>query len=113
MRRLYQDKASGAKAGRVELMRLWEALRPDDTLIVWRVDRLGRSLKHLIETVEQLDALGVGFQSLTENIDTTTGGGKLVFHIFAALTEFERTLTRERTPDSVGQEQAASGAGTT
>lgn len=64
---------------------------------MWRLDRLGRSLKHLIETVEKLEALGVGFQSVTEAIDTTTSGGKLVFHIFAALAEFERTLIRERT----------------
>ncbi|MFO1419368.1 MAG: recombinase family protein [Candidatus Competibacteraceae bacterium] len=95
--RIYQEKVSGARAERAELARLLEALRPGDTLVVWRLDRLGRSLKHLIETVEHLDALGVGFQSLTETIDTTTSGGKLVFHLFAALAEFERTLIRERT----------------
>lgn len=65
--------------------------------MVWRLDRLGRSLKHLIETVEQHEAMSVGFQSVTEAINTTTSGGKLVFHIFAALAEFERTLIRERT----------------
>ena len=95
--RLYEEKESGAKADRPELRRLLEALRSGDTLVVWRLDRLGRSLKHLIETVEQLEALGVGFRSVTEAIDTTTSGGKLVFHIFAALAEFERTLIRERT----------------
>jgi len=95
--RLYEEKESGGKADRPELQRLMEALRMGDTLVVWRLDRLGRSLKHLIETVEQLEALGVGFQSVTEAIDTTTSGGKLVFHIFAALAEFERTLIRERT----------------
>ena len=95
--RLYEEKESGGKVDRPELQRLMEALRPGDTLVVWRLDRLGRSLKHLIETVEQLEAIGVGFQSVTEAIDTTTSGGKLVFHIFAALAEFERTLIRERT----------------
>jgi DNA invertase Pin-like site-specific DNA recombinase len=74
-----------------------EALREGDILVVWRLDRLGRSLKHLIETIEKLEEQGVGFQSVTENIDTTTSGGKLIFHIFAALAEFERTLIRERT----------------
>lgn len=95
--RLYEEKESGGKVDRPELMRLIEVLRAGDTLVVWRLDRLGRSLKHLIETVEQLEALGVGFQSVTEAINTTTSGGKLVFHIFAALAEFERTLIQERT----------------
>jgi len=95
--RLYEEKESGGKADRPELLRLMEALRSGDTLVVWRLDRLGRSLKHLIATVEHLEATGVGFQSVTEAIDTTTSGGKLVFHIFAALAEFERTLIRERT----------------
>jgi DNA invertase Pin-like site-specific DNA recombinase len=95
--RVYEEKESGGKADRPQLLRLMEALRSGDTLVVWRLDRLGRSLKHLIETVEKLEAMGVGFQSVTESIDTTTSGGKLVFHIFAALAEFERTLIRERT----------------
>lgn len=95
--RIYEEKESGGKVDRSELARLLEALRSGDTLVVWRLDRLGRSLKHLIETVELLEALGVGFQSITEAVDTTTSGGKLVFHIFAALAEFERTLIRERT----------------
>ena len=95
--RLYEEKELGGRVDRPELLRLFEVLRPGDTLVVWRLDRLGRSLKHLIETVEKLEALGVGFQSVTEAIDTTTSGGKLVFHIFAALAEFERTLIRERT----------------
>jgi DNA invertase Pin-like site-specific DNA recombinase len=95
--RLYEEKESGGKVDRPELLRLIEVLRTGDTLVVWRLDRLGRSLKHLIETVEHLEALGVGFRSVTEAIDTTTSGGKLVFHIFAALAEFERTLIRERT----------------
>jgi len=95
--RIYEEKESGGRADRPELLRLLDALRPGDTLVVWRLDRLGRSLKHLIETVERLEALGVAFQSLTEAIDTSTSGGKLVFHLFAALAEFERALIRERT----------------
>jgi DNA invertase Pin-like site-specific DNA recombinase len=95
--RIYEEKESGGKVDRPELQRLMEALREGDTLVVWRLDRLGRSLKHLIATVEHLEAMRVGFKSITEAIDTTTSGGKLVFHIFAALAEFERTLIRERT----------------
>lgn len=95
--RIYQEKESGGKTERPELSRLLEVLRQGDTLVVWRLDRLGRSIKHLIEVVEKLEAMEVGFQSVTEAIDTTTSGGKLVFHIFAALAEFERTLIRERT----------------
>jgi DNA invertase Pin-like site-specific DNA recombinase len=72
-------------------------VREGDTLVVWRLDRLGRSLEHLIETVTALEERGVGFQSLQESIDTTTSGGRLVFHIFGALAEFERNLIQERT----------------
>ena len=74
-----------------------EMARPGDTLVVWRLDRLGRSLKHLIHLMEQLDHQGIGLRSLQENIDTTTSGGRLVFHLFGALAEFERNLIRERT----------------
>jgi DNA invertase Pin-like site-specific DNA recombinase len=74
-----------------------ELLRLGDVLAVWRLDRLGRSLKHLIELMGELEAQGIGFQSTTEAIDTTSPGGKMVFHIFAALAEFERNLIRERT----------------
>ena len=95
--RVYEEKESGGKVDRPELLRMLEVLRKGDTLVVWRLDRLGRSLKHLIEVVEKLEAMGVGFSSVTESIDTTTSGGKLIFHIFAALAEFERTLIRERT----------------
>ena len=95
--RIYEEKESGGKAERPELLKLLDALRPGDTLVVWRLDRLGRSIKHLIQTVEELEGRGVGFQSLTETIDTTTSGGKLIFHIFAALAEFERNLIQERT----------------
>lgn len=95
--RVWTDKASGAKTDRPELAALMDALRPGDTLVVWRLDRLGRSLPHLIETVTELEARGVAFKSLTEEINTTTPGGKLIFHIFGALAEFERNLIRERT----------------
>ena len=95
--KIYQDKASGAKTERPGLQEALDYLREGDSLVVWRLDRLGRSLQHLIETVRQLEERGIGFQSLRESIDTTTSGGRLVFHIFGALAEFERNLIRERT----------------
>lgn len=95
--KIFQDKMSGAKTERPGLLEALDFLRSDDTLVVWRLDRLGRSLKHLIETVMQLEEQGVRFRSLQENIDTNTSGGRLVFHIFGALAEFERNLIRERT----------------
>jgi DNA invertase Pin-like site-specific DNA recombinase len=93
----YTDVISGSKESRPGLDDALAYIRKGDTLVVWRLDRLGRSLKHLIETVTALEARGVGFKSLTEQIDTTTPGGKLVFHVFGALAEFERDLIRERT----------------
>jgi len=95
--RVYDDKVSGAKADRPGLNRALEQLRDGDTLVVWRLDRLGRSLKDLIERAEALKARGVGLKSLQENIDTTSSGGQLIFHMFGALAEFERNLVRERT----------------
>src|SRR5918995_4230730 len=95
--KIYEETASGAKAERPVLEDVLSYLRKGDTLVVWRLDRLGRSLPHLIETVAALAARGIGFKSLTEQIDTTTPGGKLVFHVFGALAEFERDLIRERT----------------
>jgi DNA invertase Pin-like site-specific DNA recombinase len=79
------------------LAKVISALRSGDTLVVWRLDRLGRSLRHLIDTVNDLRDRGVGFRSLQESIDTSTSGGKLVFHVFGALAEFEREIVRERT----------------
>jgi DNA invertase Pin-like site-specific DNA recombinase len=94
---LYTDTVSGSVTERPGLTQALSHLRAGDTLVVWRLDRLGRSLPHLIETVGQLQERGVGFRSLQEQIDTTTSGGKLVFHVFGALAEFERDLIRERT----------------
>ncbi len=95
--RVFTDKASGTLDNRKELAKVLDQLRPGDTLVVWRLDRLGRSLRHLIETVTALADRKIGFRSLTENIDTTTSGGKLVFHLFGSLAEFERDLIRDRT----------------
>lgn len=95
--KVFHDVASGAKDARSGLAEAIEYARAGDVLTVWKLDRLGRSLKHLIETVNELHERGVGFASLQENIDTTTSGGKLIFHVFGALAEFERELIRERT----------------
>lgn len=94
---IYVDEVSGAIASRPELDRLLGRFSEGDTLVVWRLDRLGRSLKHLIATVTELSERKVGFVSLQESIDTTTPGGRLVFHIFGALAEFERDLIQDRT----------------
>lgn len=95
--KIYEEKKSGSQIQREELTRVLDLLRKGDTLVVWRLDRLGRTLKHLIEIINQLENRGIGFKSLTESIDTTTSTGKLIFHIFGALSEFERNLIRERT----------------
>jgi len=95
--RVWTDVASGSRDDRPQLAQLLERLLPGDTLVVWRLDRLGRSLPHLLATVNELQGRGVGFRSLTESIDTTTAGGRLVFSIFGALADFERQLIRERT----------------
>jgi DNA invertase Pin-like site-specific DNA recombinase len=95
--KLFTDTASGAKAERKGLDEALGYVRKGDTLVVWRLDRLGRSLPHLISAMTDLEERRIGFKSLTENIDTTTSGGKLIFHIFGALAEFERNLVRERT----------------
>ncbi len=95
--KIFADTISGAKSARPGLDECLGFVRAGDTLVVWKLDRLGRSLKHLIEEVQRLDERGIGFQSVQEHIDTTTPGGKLVFHVFGALAEFERDLIRERT----------------
>jgi DNA invertase Pin-like site-specific DNA recombinase len=96
-KKIFTDTASGAKTERKGLEEALNYVRKGDTLVVWRLDRLGRSLPHLISTMTDLEEKGIGFKSLTGNIDTTTSGGKLIFHIFGALAEFERNLIRERT----------------
>ena len=95
--KIFEEKASGAQRERPELTAALAFVRKGDTLMVWKLDRLARSLKQLIETVELLAGRGIGLRSLTESIDTTTAGGKLVFHVFGALAEFERSIIRERT----------------
>ena len=96
-KKIFTDTVSGVKAERRGLQDALAYVRAGDTLVVWRLDRLGRSLKDLIEKLTELHNRKIGFKSLTENIDTTTSGGKLIFHIFGALAEFERDLIMERT----------------
>ncbi len=88
---------SGSKANRLGLKQAFDFAREGDTLVFWRLDRLGRSLKNLIALIEELESRKIGFRSFQENIDTTTSGGKLVFYLFGALAEFERNLVQERT----------------
>ena len=95
--KLVEDTASGKQTQRSGLDRARDLLRLGDTLVVWRLDRLGRTLRHLIELIGELEGQGIGFRSLQEAIDTTSPGGTLIFHIFGALAEFERNLIRERT----------------
>lgn len=94
---IYEETACGKGAVRPELEQCRKALRPGDTLVVWRLDRLGRSLTDLVQIVAELEQKGIGFESITERIETGSAAGKLVFHVFAALAEFERNLIRERT----------------
>jgi DNA invertase Pin-like site-specific DNA recombinase len=95
--KIFTDTASGAQTEREGLTEAISYVRAGDTLVVWKLDRLGRSLKDLISRITELNDRGIGFKSLTEQIDTTTSGGKLIFHIFGALAEFERDIIRERT----------------
>lgn len=95
--RTFTEKASGAKRDRPALKAALEYMREGDILVVWKLDRLARSLRQLIDTIDELEKRGIGLRSLTEAIDTSTAGGKLTFHIFAALAEFERAIIRERT----------------
>ena len=95
--RVFTDTMSGSRSDRPGLEQALDYVREGDVLVVWRLDRLGRSLRYLIETMTKLDERGIGFKSLTEQIDTTTSGGKLIFHIFGALAEFERDIIKERT----------------
>jgi DNA invertase Pin-like site-specific DNA recombinase len=97
VRKILGEKASGARRDRPEPLAALDYLRKGGIIVVWNLDRLARSLKHLIANVEMLEQRDIGFRSLTENIDTTTSGGRLVFHILVALAEFERNIIRERT----------------
>ena len=94
---IYEETASGKSATRIELEHCRKALRAGDTLVVWRLDRLGRSLSDLVKIIGDLEREGITFESLSEKIDTGSASGKLQFHVFAALAEFERNLIRERT----------------
>ena len=96
-KRIFEEKLSAANRDRPQLQAALDYVRGGDTLLVWKLDRLARSLKQLIETVEMLSEREIGFRSLTENIDTTSSGGRLIFHVFGALAEFERSIIRERT----------------
>jgi DNA invertase Pin-like site-specific DNA recombinase len=95
--KIFRDVISGAAAERPGLAEALAYARPGDVLVVWKLDRLGRSLAHLIDLVQQLDTRGIGLHSLHEQLDTTSAGGRLIFHLFGALAEFERALIRERT----------------
>ena len=95
--KIIEEKASGAKTDRAGLDEVLSFLRKGDTLVVWKLDRLGRSLQHLIQVVNQLREKGIYFRSIQESLDTSSSGGKLIFHIFGALAEFERDVIRDRT----------------
>ncbi|NOV29230.1 recombinase family protein [Methylomonas sp. ZR1] len=103
---IYEEKISGKSADRPELGNCLKSLRRGDTLVVWRLDRLGRSLKDLIYIVADLESKGINFVSLTERIETQSAAGKLTFHLFAALSEFERTIIRERTKAGIAAARA-------
>lgn len=99
--RIYEETASGKQADRPELAQALKALRPCDSLVVWRLDRLGRSLPHLIQTVASIERMGASFESITEKIDTGSATSRLVFHLFSAPAEFERNLISERTREGL------------
>lgn len=105
--RIWPDQASGKNTARPELRACLAALEEGDTLVVYKLDRLGRSVVDLANIVTELGERGVEFRSLTEGFDTTTNGGKLVFHIFAAVAEFERELIRERAADGLAAARAS------
>lgn len=107
--RIFDAKVSGAKNERLGLTKALEQLRDGDTLVVWRLDRMGRSLKDLIARAEELKQMGVGLKSLQESIDTTSSSGQLIFHMFGALAEFERNLIQERTQGSLRPDRTALG----
>ena len=103
---IFEDQVSGAALARPGLSQAMTLAGTDDVLVVWKLDRLGRSLPHLIELLRDLGQRGAGFRSLSENIDTTTAGGRLIFHVMGALAEFERSLIAERTRAGIGAAKA-------
>lgn len=105
-KKIFTDVASGSASSRSGLSAAIEFLREDDVLVVWRLDRLGRSLRHLLETVHLLETRKIGFKSLSESLDTTSSGGKFFFQVFGALAEFERNLIRERTQAGLNSARA-------
>lgn len=109
--RVFMEKASGANRDRPELKAALDYIRAGDTLIVWKLDRLARSVRQLVETAEELAQREIGLKVLTQQIDTTTPGGRLVFHVFAAVAEFERELTLERTHAGLATARAANRRG--
>lgn len=109
--RVYEEKASGKSADRPQLEECLADLREGDTLTVWRLDRLGRSLPDLVRVVGDLEKRGVGFESLSERIETVSAAGKLIFHVFAALAEFERNVIRERTQAGLAAARARGRSG--
>jgi DNA invertase Pin-like site-specific DNA recombinase len=109
--KLFIEKVSSGKKDRPQLAAALDYVREGDTLVVWRLDRLARSIRQLIQTVEDMEARGVGLKSLTEAIDTSTPGGRLVFHIFGSIAEFERAIIRERTKAGVAAAKARGRAG--
>ena len=109
--RIFTDHASGARTDRPGLKEALSYVRDGDVLVVWKFDRLGRSLPHLVETITDLNARRTGLRSLTENIDTTTPGGRLIFHVFGALAAFERDLVKERTMAGTRRRRYALSAG--
>jgi DNA invertase Pin-like site-specific DNA recombinase len=104
--KIFEDVASGAKSDRQGLRECIEFARKGDVIVCWKLDRVGRSLKHLIEVVNELKERGVGFRCLTQNLDTTTSSGMLFFHIMGALAEFERSLIQERTQAGLAASRA-------
>jgi DNA invertase Pin-like site-specific DNA recombinase len=104
--RIFTDTMSGWSSERPGLGKALDHARKGDTIVVWKLDRFGRSLRHLVNTVASMESRGVGFKSITESIDTTTSGGRLVCHIFAALAEFEREIIRERTKAALAAARA-------
>ncbi|NET35544.1 MAG: recombinase family protein [Cyanothece sp. SIO1E1] len=103
---VFQEKVSGSKADRPELRKMIEQLREGDIIIIWKLDRLGRSLRDLVNLIREIQDRGAGLKSLNDSIDTTTAHGKLIFHIFASLAEFERDIISERTKAGLASARA-------